>query len=430
MNPLRFLMLTVGVYYFLQAMGGNPGVHFQSLQKYLKEVLKFSPTEMSVFMTMIIFPWTIKPLYGLISDFLPIFGSRRKSYFILTGILGAGAYLALSWSGFSKEVIGIYLVASAVSFAFSDVVCDALMVERGQPLKATDRLQSVQWAASGLAGIFLAYSKGYIAEHWTFQQALWLAAVPPVLVILFTVFALKEEPAPSAGENAKRAWGGLTEAVQSKTLWLTALFLFLFNCNPNLGSVFYFYEKDALKFSDGLIGKIDAVGSMSFMAGTVIYSLFSKRLSHAALLKVIILTGVLGNISYLFFRDAFSGYLVSGFSGVVSVVALLGILTVAAKACPKYAEGSVFALLMSVFNLGARVGDYTGSYIYERTEDVVILLLSPLQISPRLADLLFEKWYSGMLNVVHYLTPYSLLVIIAALFTASMWFFRGMAKEN
>lgn len=153
MNPLRFLMFLVGTYYFLQATGGNPGLHFQSLQKYLKEALKFSPTEMSVFMALIILPWTIKPLYGIISDFLPIFGSRRKNYFVLTGLLGAGTYLALSWSGFSRETIAVYLVIAAISFAFSDVLCDAVMVEKGQPLKATDRLQSVQWAASGLAGV-------------------------------------------------------------------------------------------------------------------------------------------------------------------------------------------------------------------------------------------------------------------------------------
>lgn len=400
MNSLRFLMFLVGGYYFLQATGGNPGLHFQSLQKYLKEVLGFSPTEMSVFMALLVLPWTIKPLYGIISDFFPIFGSRRKSYFILTGLLGASAYLALSWSGFSQNAIMVYLIIAAIGFAFSDVLCDAVMVEKGQPLKATDRLQSVQWAASGLAGIIIAYSKGYIAERWTFQQALWLTAIPPLMVVAFTLFALKEDSVQSSREAAKQAWSGLRLAVKSKFIWLTALFLFLFNCNPNLGSVFYYYEKDILKFSDLQIGKIDMVGSIGLIIGVMFYGLLSKRISHQMLLRIIIITGILGNISYLFLRDILSGYIVSGFSGIVLGIAMLGLLTLAAKACPKHVEASVFALLMSVYNLGIRFGDYTGSYIYEHV---------------------------GKLNLP--VTPYSFLVIIATLFTACMWFFKKMAKE-
>lgn len=403
MNPLRSLMVLVGVYYFLQAVGGNPGFHFQSLQKYLKEALKFSPTEMSAFISMLIIPWTIKPVYGLISDFFPIFGLRRKSYFIFTGIAGLGAYLALSFIGLSREAILICLFVAAVSFAFSDVLCDAVMVEKGQLLNATDRLQSVQWAASGFAGVLIAFTKGYIAQYWTFQQALWLVAIPPVLVVLFTLLALKEEPVQSSGETAKQAWGGLKQAISSKILWGTAIFLFLFNCNPNLGSVLYYYEKDVLKFSDVLIGHIDTVGSLGFLVGALLYGLVSKYLSHKKLLVTIIITGIIGNLSFLWLRDENSAYIVSGFSSVVAVIAFLGTLTVAAKACPKYAEGTVFALIMSVMNLGVRVGDYSGSYLWEK-------FTVAEKLDPRLA--------------------YAKLVVIAAIFTAAMVLFLWMAKEE
>src|SRR5512147_1851538 len=38
-------------------------------------------------------PWFIKPLYGLLSDFVPLFGRRRKSYLLLTSALACGAGL-------------------------------------------------------------------------------------------------------------------------------------------------------------------------------------------------------------------------------------------------------------------------------------------------------------------------------------------------
>ena len=34
------------------------------------------------------FPWVVKPLYGFLSDTVPIFGYRRRSYLIICGILG------------------------------------------------------------------------------------------------------------------------------------------------------------------------------------------------------------------------------------------------------------------------------------------------------------------------------------------------------
>src|SRR2546428_4246293 len=41
-------------------------------------------------------PWLIKPVYGLLSDFVPLFGRRRQSYFLLTSGLAALAGLLLA----------------------------------------------------------------------------------------------------------------------------------------------------------------------------------------------------------------------------------------------------------------------------------------------------------------------------------------------
>jgi hypothetical protein len=36
-------------------------------------------------------PWVVKPLYGFISDSVPLFGYRRRSYLMLCGLAGARA---------------------------------------------------------------------------------------------------------------------------------------------------------------------------------------------------------------------------------------------------------------------------------------------------------------------------------------------------
>lgn len=392
-TSVRSLMFLVGTYYFLQAMGGNPGLHNQALKKFLKEVLEFSPVESAAFFAVLVIPWMIKPVYGLISDFLPIFRLRRKSYFILSSIVGAAAYFALSFLGVTQSTVLTLLFIAAVGFAFSDVLCDAVMIEKGQPLNATSRLQSAQWFCLGSAGVIVALSKGYIAEYLSLQQAVMISAVFPVLVILFTLVALKEEPVQSSGEAAKQAWGGLKIAIKSKTLWGAAVFLFLFQCNPNLGSAFYYYEKDVLKFSEVLIGWIDSVGQIFFVIGTFLFAVLVKRWSHETLLRAIIISGVIGNLLFLFFRDATSAFIVVSIGTTISVIAFLGILTLAAKACPKHAEGVVFALMMSLLNFGEKFGEIAGSALYERI-------------------------------------GYSWLVVIGAACTALMWLFLPLVREK
>ena len=41
-------------------------------------------------------PWLIKPLYGLLSDFVPLFGRRRLSYWSCSSSLAAAAGFALA----------------------------------------------------------------------------------------------------------------------------------------------------------------------------------------------------------------------------------------------------------------------------------------------------------------------------------------------
>src|SRR2546428_10545630 len=80
----RRLAILFAVVYFSQGMYH---VADQVLTLTLKERLGMSPSQVGKFGTIILLPWVIKPLYGMISDSFPLFGTRRKSYFLLTSAL-------------------------------------------------------------------------------------------------------------------------------------------------------------------------------------------------------------------------------------------------------------------------------------------------------------------------------------------------------
>lgn len=76
-----------------------------------------------------VLPWTPKIIYGILSDTFPLFGSRKKSYLIIMGLLQTITCILLAIIEFEYATSVAWLVtAFALSTAFSDVIVDGLMV--------------------------------------------------------------------------------------------------------------------------------------------------------------------------------------------------------------------------------------------------------------------------------------------------------------
>src|SRR5204862_5330075 len=138
----------------------------QVLTLTLKERLGMSPSQVGKFGTIILLPWIIKPIYGMVSDSFPLFGRRRKSYFLLTSALATLAGLALAFfAPPSYWSLAVLLLVMGLGIAFTDVLTDAMMVENGKPLGLTGAFQSVQWTAINVATLLVGLVGGYLAQH-------------------------------------------------------------------------------------------------------------------------------------------------------------------------------------------------------------------------------------------------------------------------
>ena len=74
-------------------------------------------------------PWSIKIIYGFLSDNVPIFGSRRKSYLYIGALIQILSMGAMALELFKNaEIATVTLFFSNVAIAMSDVVLDSLMV--------------------------------------------------------------------------------------------------------------------------------------------------------------------------------------------------------------------------------------------------------------------------------------------------------------
>ena len=83
-RKLVTLGLLFGSIYFVQGIAEpTEGLIAQPVRSVL-EGRGHSFAEITRFGALLAIPWSLKPLYGLLSDFVPLAGYRRKSYLILT----------------------------------------------------------------------------------------------------------------------------------------------------------------------------------------------------------------------------------------------------------------------------------------------------------------------------------------------------------
>ncbi|KAL3909733.1 MAG: hypothetical protein SGARI_002450, partial [Bacillariaceae sp.] len=130
----------------------------------LKDELHLGPAELSALTGIFSLPWTIKPLYGFLSDGFPLFGYRRRSYLILAGLTGCFSYSLVGnrfWGLFDtidhpEAVIPgtvAALVLSSACIAFSDVVADGIVVQKTRDSnypKIAGGLQSLCWGSAAI----------------------------------------------------------------------------------------------------------------------------------------------------------------------------------------------------------------------------------------------------------------------------------------
>ncbi len=362
------LMLFFAIVYAVEGIGqAKSGVVWQPLTHFLKEVHGWSPVEISASLAVLDVPWVIKPLYGLVSDFLPIAGYRRRPYLLLAA---GAAMAAFAWVGMLTAPGWLIpaLVVTAVAMAVASTVCGALLVENGQRLNASDAFVNQQWLWFNIATVVTSLLGGWFIEVFSAQNALraaaWVAAAAPVAVML-SLRLVHEDRARIDRAGFVLGVAALWAALRSRDLWLIGIFLFCYYFSPGFGTPLYFHLTDRLRFSQGFIGVLSAVSAVGWIAGGLLYRYVLWRMPTRRLLNLSLVFGVASTLAYLGLVDPVSAVVIYFVAGMAAMVANVATLSLAAAVCPPRAEGFTFAALMSVINLAAPLSDTIGAVLYE-----------------------------------------------------------------
>ena len=400
-------LIAILLIYFVQ---GILGLARLAVSFFLKDELGMSPAEVSAMLGVVTLPWIIKPVYGFMSDGLPIFGYRRRPYILISGLLGMSAWVSLATIVHTPLAATGAIALSSLGLAVSDVIADSLIVERARKESVTDAgsLQSLSWGASALGGLITAYLSGYLLQHFSTQTIFLISASFP-LIVSATAWLIAEEKTNKRTdfETVKDQLKQLRQAVTQKTIWLPAAFIFLLQATPSSDSAFFFFTTNELGFQPEFLGRVGLATSIAALAGVWLFQRFLKTVPFRVIFgwSTVIATA-LGMTTLLLVTHANRALGIDdqwfsiGDSLILTVIgkiAYMPVLVLSARLCPRGVEATLFALLMSIINLagilshegGALLTHFLG--ITEHNFDNLWLLVIITNLST-LLPLLFLNW--------------------------------------
>ena len=362
------LLIFFALVYVVEGVGQVGGLIAQPLSYYLKQAQGWTPLQVTAYLAIFNFPWIIKPIYGAFSDFVPLFGYRRKSYLIAANIAAiVGFILVTQLEAPSTLVWALQLTAYAM--AISSTVCGAVLVEQGQRLGQSGKFVNQQWLWFNFAAMLASILGGQLVQHFAPGTALHAAAaivaVAPVAVLVGGIFFVPERKARLDVAALRGTFGGLAAAFKKRELWIIAIFLFFYYFSPGLSTPLYYVMTDDLKFSQGYIGALGSIGSAGWVVGALSYRRLFGGLSSKRILQLSIVLGTASTAAYLLLYNETSAAVLSFCSGFSAMLATVATVTLAADYCPPKSEGFSFAVMMSIINLATATADIVGSFLFQ-----------------------------------------------------------------
>ena len=395
-------VIAIFMIYFVQ---GALGLSRLATSFFLKSDLGLDPAEAAAISGITMLPWIIKPIYGFLTDSIPIFGYRRRSYLIVSGLLGSLSWLAMGSIVHSAFGATIVTLLGSLSIAIADVVADSIVVEKvgnqkilndtvdgGSGLvrgrkdgvsmtkseSTLNDLQSLCWGAASLGGVLTAYLSGSLLNVMTPQRVFEITAVFP-LVVSTAAILIEEDKTKSID-----SWGALFDKLKAQLsdiratfsnpgIYLPVLFIFLWRSTPDPGTALFYFSTNELGFKPEFLGRVNLASSLASLLGVLGFRTVLKDVSAKDIIfwTTIVsvplgLTQVLLATHYnreLGIPDELFALTDSAVLAALGQVAFMPTLVLAASLCPPGVEGTLFALLMSIYNASNSVSSELSAYL-------------------------------------------------------------------
>jgi hypothetical protein len=312
----------------------------------------------SQFFGIVALPWYFKIIVGLLSDSIPLFGTMRRHYVLLSATAAAGLWLLAGQMQHSYLSLLIVITAMETMLVVGSTVMGALLVEVGQRFDAAGRLVAARIFVEGVCAVVAGPLAGFLAGVPFGVAATTGAAVAFVVVPVAFIWLNEQATAKYEVSAAADIMNEVRGIFHSRALWLAAGFIFVASMPQIFPTPLWGFQKCNLHLSDTVIGYLRAAAGAGSMLAASIYAAVYRRFSLRILIAFGIIGSSFGSVSYLLYYSVPVAFVIETANGLLTTLWVLAMMEMAVWVAPNTAAAAAFALLMGATNLGNAVGDY------------------------------------------------------------------------
>jgi predicted MFS family arabinose efflux permease len=341
----------------------------------LKDHMHLGPEAVAAF-----FFWTqatnyIKPIAGVLTDYVPLLGTRRRHYLLLSLLACGSMWLLL---GVVPQTYRAWLLTYAFLHIFIVLISTTLggfMVEGGARYRATGRLSAQRVGIFRVVGVIGGPLGGWLSGRSFLLTATLTSISHFILVPLFGKHMKEAGDSKLDSEAIVRVRGQARDLMRSGTLWSAAALIFLVIAAPGYETTLLYYQTNTLGFSKQFIGNLGAIKGVCGVLGAYAFSVVCRTCKLRSLLYMGIIVHVFAALMFLEYKSHNSALLITGAYEAAQTLALLPLYDLIMRVTPKGSEAIGYAIMMSVFNITTRLSDILGAFLYERWHSFTWLIL-------------------------------------------------------
>ena len=326
--------------YFVQAAVG-----ISALAQFLftRNQLGLSFIELGVLAALPTISWSIKPIYGFLTDLVPIRGYRRRPYLHIMPLITVFSWLWIWQFADSFISYAIPIMIANIGLGFTDVICDGLVVQQSDE-KTAGRYQSICWGALTVGAIISTFLSGMLLgrEILGIRDMFFITAMIPLITFSLS-FLIKERRIsdrseikvhkaispvyiytsflafaitiallyPREGQNMTLTslsvigvwfiWFAgyfkhlMDLKVIGKAIFAAAIFIFLWRFTPSFGAPWQDYFINQVGIDQETYGYFGVVSYIGWLIGAILFAKWLDKFNiKKVLLWTIVISAVLG----------------------------------------------------------------------------------------------------------------------------------------
>jgi len=336
------------------------------LQNLLKNELHADRTANAAFFFWAGLAWYLKPLAGILTDAYPLFGSRRKSYIVLSASLAALSWLVLIVTPHQYGNLLFVVIVINVFMMTTSTAVGGYMVETAQATAGSGRLTAIRQFVQQACFVVNGPVAGYLASiafGWTAAACGGIMFLLVPVTILFLQEQRRRLDSREVLDNAKKQ---LYKIGTARTMWAAAGLMALFYIAPGFATALFYKQQNDLHFTTQTQGFLQLIAGVSGISAAIGYGVLCRRLNLRTLLVWCMLVATIANLGYLFYSSLGRAQAIDALNGFGYTLAELALMDLAVRSTPAGSEGLGFSIMISVRNLALFGTDWFGANLLDQ----------------------------------------------------------------